>query len=86
VIRGLGCSVAGISGTTSSPPAPAPPDATFNNTAGYLLRNLGGSCPACSNGAAFAVNLNCYATATNGRYTQTQYDSSATIAFALLTP
>jgi len=89
VVRGLGCSVASTSGNTSSPAAPAPPDATFVNTAGTLLRDLRPgqpSCPPCPNGAAFAVNLNCSATATNGRYTQTQYDSSATIAFALLKP
>lgn len=86
VVRGLGCGAAGTSGTGNSPALLPPPPAAFNNTAGFLLRNLGGGCPACNNGAAFAVNLYCAAMATNGRSRQSQYDSPATIAFALLTP
>jgi hypothetical protein len=78
----------GLSGTVASiPPSPPPTDtssgsegspAVFDNSAGTLL----GSCPQ----AAFAVNLYCAARATNGYSRQTQYDSSATIAFALTTP
>jgi len=76
----------GISGVVASIP-PSPPatnvssgapglPAAFNNSAGTLL----GPCVQ----AAFAVNLYCAARATNGYGRQTQYDSSATIAFALL--
>jgi hypothetical protein len=86
VARGLGCGVAGLSGSSNSPALLPPPPAAFNNSAGFLLRDLGGSCPACNNGAAFAVNLYCAAMATNGRSKQSQYDSQATSAFALLTP
>lgn len=77
----------GISGVVASiPPSPPPNNtssgspglpATFNNSAGTLL----GTCKQ----AAFAVNLDCYARATSGYSRQSQYDSSATIAFALLT-
>jgi hypothetical protein len=85
VTRGLCGSAASLSGDGNSPAAPVPPGlpADFANTAGTLLRPLP-PCAGCDNGAAFAVNLNCYAWATNGRYTQTQYNWSATIAFALL--
>jgi len=81
ITRGLSGTVAGI------PPSPPPTDTSsgspglpvvFSNPAGTLL----GSCPQ----AAFAVNLYCAARATNGYGRQTQYDSSATIAFALTTP
>ena len=73
VNKGTAGTVASISGHTSSPDP-----ASFTNNASVLL----GSCTQ----AAFAVNLNCYARATNGYSTQTQYNSSATLAFALLTP
>jgi hypothetical protein len=86
VVRGLGCGVASTSGSSNSPAGPPPPPAAFNNTAGFLLRDVGGICVACDNGGAFAVNLDCGATATNGRFLQSQYDSQATIAFALLKP
>ena len=86
VVRGLGCGVAALSANSNAPAAVPPPPAAFNNTAGFLLRDLGGTCQACNNGAAFAVNLYCSAMATDGRFSQSQYDSSATIAFALLTP
>ena len=36
--------------------------------------------------AAFAVNLDTYATATDGYSNQTQYNRHDTIAFALITP
>jgi hypothetical protein len=76
----------GISGVVASIP-PSPPatntssgspglPAAFNNSAGTLL----GPCTQ----AAFAVNLYCAARATNGYGRQSEYDSSATIAFALL--
>jgi len=78
----------GISGVVASiPPSPPPTNtssgslgspAHFLNPAGTLL----GSCPQ----AAFAVNLNCRARAQDGYGRQTQYDSSATIAFALIHP
>jgi hypothetical protein len=69
----------------SSPGSAVPPGApaAFTNSATVLLGPLG-SCAACDDGAAFAVNLNCWVWATNGRYAQTQYNSSNTIAFALL--
>jgi hypothetical protein len=86
IYRGL-CGLAASTGVQnhSSPGLPVPPGAPapFTNSAGTLLGPLG-SCAACDDGAAFAVNLNCWAWATNGRYAQTQYNSSATIAFALL--
>ncbi len=88
VYRGLCGTAASTGGNGSSPALPPPPPATFANTAGYLLRALPVTpppdCSACDDGAAFAVNLNTYAWATNGRYFQTQYNNSATIAFALL--
>jgi len=76
----------GISGVVASIP-PSPPatntssgspglPAAFNNSAGALL----GPCVQ----AAFAVNLYCAARATDGYGRQSEYDSSATIAFALL--
>jgi hypothetical protein len=83
IVRGLSGEVAGIppsppaTDISSGAPLPGSP-ATFVNTAGTLL----GSCPQ----AAFAVNLYCYARATDGYGRQEQYDSSATIAFALTTP
>jgi hypothetical protein len=52
--------------------------ADFANSASALLET-------CTQGA-FAVNLYCYARATNGYSRQSQYDCSATIGFALLTP
>lgn len=73
VSRGSHGVVASIGGEVNS----ASPD-HFNNTASTLL----GTCVQ----AAFAVNLNTYARATNGYGRQSQYDRSATIAFALLTP
>jgi len=78
----------GISGVVASiPPSPPATDTSagspgvptsFNNSAGTLL----GPCTQ----AAFAVNLYCAARATSGYGRQSQYDSSATIAFALLHP
>ena len=78
----------GISGVAASIP-PSPPatntssgspglPAAFNNSASSLL----GPCTQ----AGFAVNLYCAARATNGYSRQSQYDSSSTIAFALLHP
>jgi hypothetical protein len=69
----------GAPGTNTSAGAPLPGSpASFTNSAAALL----GTCPQ----AAFAVNLYCAARATNGYNKQTQYDSYATIAFALLEP
>ena len=73
VSRGSHGQVASLGGSTSSLDP-----AHFTNTASALL----GSCPQ----AAFAVNLYCAARATNGYGRQSQYDRSATLAFALLTP
>ncbi|MHB8520534.1 MAG: hypothetical protein ACYDH9_07235 [Limisphaerales bacterium] len=73
VSRGSHGVVKSLSGDVSS----ANPD-HFNNSASSLLD----SCVQ----AAFAVNLNTHARATNGYGRQSQYDRSATIAFALLTP
>src|SRR6516162_8435946 len=78
----------GISGVVAEivPPAPATGTSAgspgspvpFNNSASALL----GPCLQ----AAFAVNLYCRARITNGYGQQSQYDSSQTIAFALLHP
>jgi hypothetical protein len=78
----------GISGVAASiPPSPPPTNvssgspgtpAHFINTAGALL----GPCVQ----AAFAVNLDCRARAESGYGRQSQYDSFATIAFALIHP
>ena len=78
----------GISGVVAEivPPAPATGTSAgspgspvpFNNSASALL----GPCLQ----AAFAVNLYCRARVTNGYGQQSQYDSSQTIAFALLHP
>lgn len=75
VVRGTSGEVTGLSGDANagSPGSPL----AFDNTAGSLL----GSCPQ----AAFAVNLDTYPRITDGYGQQTQYDDSATIAFALLT-
>jgi len=71
VFRGIHGEVASASGDHNS----ATPD-NFNNTVSTLADK-------CVN-AAFAVNLNTYARATDGYSRQSQYDRSATIAFALL--
>lgn len=76
ISRGVTGGVAGLSGNASAGTHFAP--AHFVNTAGALL----GTCDQ----AAFAVNLDCYARAQSGYGRQSQYDSSATIAFALITP
>jgi hypothetical protein len=68
-------SVASEGGSSSSPPAPENP----------LVRDAGELLHGCTNGA-FAVNLYTWATATDGYARQSQYDRSASIAFALLTP
>lgn len=78
----------GVSGLAASIP-PSPPatntssgspglPAHFINSAATLL----GTCPQ----AAFAVNLYCWARANSGYSRQSQYDSSKTIAFALIHP
>ena len=79
--RGTTGTVASATGATSSPPFSLPFPSTpgvFKNTAAALL----GHCTS----AAFAVNLNTYAEATDGYSTQMQYNRSATMAFALITP
>ena len=73
VSRGLSGVVASTGGDVNS----ANPD-HFNNPASTLV----GNCVQ----AAFAVNLNTFARATDGYSRQSQFDRSATIAFALLTP
>jgi len=67
--------VASESGSTSSPPAGENP---LERHASELLHG-------CTNGA-FAVNLYTAATATDGYSRQSQYDRSASVAFALLNP
>ena len=74
VSRGSHGVVASTSGNTSSLTP-----SQFNNSASTLLG------PSCIQGA-FAVNLYTTARATDGYSRQSQYDASATIAFALLTP
>jgi hypothetical protein len=67
--------VASESGSSSSPPEPENP----------LVRDAGELLHGCTNGA-FAVNLYTAATATDGYSRQSQYDRSASVAFALLNP
>jgi hypothetical protein len=67
--------VASEGGSSSSPPAPEEP---LVRTAEALLHG-------CTNGA-FAENLYTAATATDGYSRQSQYDRSASVAFALLNP
>jgi len=76
VSLGIMGSVASTGGSVSAGLLGAPAD--FANSANALLGK-------CMQGA-FAVNLYCYARATNGYSRQYQYDCSATIGFALLTP
>lgn len=76
VVRGTSGGVASLAGDENAG-SPGSPDA-FDNTAGSLL----GTCSQ----AAFAVNLDTYPRITSGYSQQTQYDDSATIAFALLIP
>jgi hypothetical protein len=79
VTRGTFGTVASESGATSSPPMSLPLPSLpgiYKRTAASLLGN-------CTS-AAFAVNLNTYAEATDGYGTQTQYNRSATLAFALI--
>lgn len=81
VSRGLAGLVASVSGNTSSPPMSLPAPSTpgeFKKPASTLLDG-------CTS-AAFAVNLDVDATATDGYNRQAQYDRDATIAFALLHP
>ncbi len=81
ITRGTAGTVATASGATSSPPMSLPFPSTpgvFKNTASSLLGH-------CAN-AAFAVNLDTYADATDGYGRQSQYDRSAAMAFALITP
>jgi hypothetical protein len=73
VTRGSHGQVAATSGQVNS----LNPD-HFNNSASALV----GNCVQ----AAFAVNLDTHARATDGYSRQSQYDRSATIAFALLHP
>ncbi|MEO6836211.1 MAG: hypothetical protein ABI231_09965 [Candidatus Tumulicola sp.] len=75
VVRGTSGQVAALDGDANAG-SPGFPDA-FNNTAGALL----GTCVQ----GAFAVNLDTYPRITSGYSQQTQYDDSATVAFALLT-
>jgi hypothetical protein len=79
VTRGTVGTVASAGGATSSPPWSLP----FPSLPGIYKRtaaDLLGSCVS----AAFAVNLDTYAEATDGYGTQTQYNRSATLAFALI--
>ena len=76
VSLGIMGQVAGLSGNVSAGSPGLPAD--FANSASTLLQT-------CTQGA-FAVNLYCFARTTNGYSRQSQYDCSATIGFALLTP
>jgi hypothetical protein len=76
VVRGLSFPAASTSGNTSEGSFGTPAD--FNNTVSSLL----GTCTQ----AAFSVNLYCHSRCTDGWSTQTEYDSSDTIGFALITP
>jgi len=87
VYRGHCGIAASTSASGNAPGSPLPAVASLDRSAGILLGvTPPASCGNCPNGAAFAINLNCYAWATNGRYTQSQYDSSDTRAFALIKP
>jgi hypothetical protein len=76
VVRGLSFGAAAASGNTSEGSLGTPAD--FDNTVSSLL----GTCTQ----AAFAVTLNCHSRCTDGWSTQTGYDRSDTIGFALITP
>jgi hypothetical protein len=69
--------VASESGSKSSPPGPENP---LVRDVSELFKGT-----TCTNGA-FAVNLYTWASATDGYGRQSQYDRSASVAFALLTP
>jgi hypothetical protein len=76
VVRGITGSVASTSGTTNAGSPGLPVD--FNNTVATLIGN-------CTQ-AAFGVNLDVYTLCTDGWSQLTQYDSAASIAFALTKP
>jgi hypothetical protein len=76
VVRGLTGSVAAIADNVSAGTPGTPVD--FDNTVATLL----GPCTR----AAFAVNLYCASRCTDGWSRQSEYDSSGTIAFALIAP
>jgi hypothetical protein len=76
VVRGLSGSVAAIGDNVSAGSPGTPVD--FDNTVATLL----GPCSR----AAFAVNLYCASRCTDGWSRQSEYDSSGTIAFALIAP
>jgi hypothetical protein len=78
VARGLTGTVASTSGESESEGTIATP-ADFDNTIDFLLG------PTCTQ-AAFSVVLNCYSLCTDGWSQQTEYDTSATIGFALVAP
>jgi hypothetical protein len=69
-----------LNGTSSSAT-----NATYTNAASVLLGTTGG-CSNCPAGAAFDVDLNTNASATDGYGPQTQYNRHDTRAFALLHP
>jgi hypothetical protein len=78
VVRGTTGTVASASGNTSAgTPSPLAP-ADFSSTVATLI----GSCPQ----AAFGVNLYCTSRATDGWSRLSEYDSPASIAFALTVP
>jgi hypothetical protein len=87
--RGL-CGLADTYSQNGSNPASASPPAAEAQRVRRAKFLLGvdppASCGNCPDGAAFAVNLYTWAWATNGRYRQSQYDDSDTIAYALLKP
>jgi hypothetical protein len=76
VVRGVSGSVASTGGQSNAGSPGSPVD--FNNLVSLLM----GGCPQ----AAFGVNLDVYTLCTDGWSQLTQYDSSASIAFALTKP
>ena len=82
----------GVTGVVASiPPPPGPPAPSNHTSSGspgspaHYMNSAGSLLGTCAQ-AAFAVNLYCAARAESGYGRQSQYDSSATIAFALLHP
>jgi hypothetical protein len=89
IVRGLCGQADGVQQHGSNPATASPPalEAHHVRAAKFLLGvDPAAACGNCPDGAAFAVNLYTYAWATDGRYRQSQYDDSDTIAFALLKP
>jgi hypothetical protein len=86
VARGFCGTAASASGSSSAPPFTLPAPSSTGNLTVSVATLLGpvGACLACPGGAAFAANLRCWASATDGYSRQSQYDRWVPTAFAIL--